>query len=123
MAAADLLVSFVKLAGPESEYYQEAIDRFRSMCEGRKLVAIIDHKEGSQLHLRLIDPTDPAVANDPFACINADLLSEGVAMMDRKNCKYYTSYTQVMKKLQQSVLAAKRDRLGMFEFGDVEEDE
>ena len=119
----DLLASFVKLAGPESEYHQEAIERFRAMCEGRKLVAIIDHKEGSLLHLRLIDPTDPSVANDPFACINAELLSEGVAMMDRKNCKYIASYPQVMKKLLQSISAAKRDRLGMFEFGDVEEDE
>lgn len=86
-------------------------------------MAIIDHKEGSLLHLRLIDPADPSVANDPFACINADLLSEGVAMMDRKNCKYIASYPQVTKKLQQSILAAKRDRFGMFEFGDVEEDE
>lgn len=117
------MASFVKLAGPESEYHQEAIERFRAMCEGRKLVAIIDHKEGSLLHLRLIDPTDPSVANDPFACINAELLSEGVAMMDRKNCKYIASYPQVMKKLLQSISAAKRDRLGMFEFGDVEEDE
>jgi len=113
----------MKLAGPTSEYHQEAIDRFRAMCEGRKLVANIDYKEGSLLHLRLIDPTDPAVANDPLACINADLLREGVAMIDRKGCRYLASYPQVIKKLQESVLAAKRDRLGMFEFGDVEEDE
>ncbi|KAF8236472.1 hypothetical protein L208DRAFT_1432421 [Tricholoma matsutake] len=121
--AQDARLSFVKLAGPESEYHQEAIDRFRAMCEGRQLVAIIDYKEGSLLHLRLIDPTDPAVANDPFACINADLLSEGVAVLDRKNCKYFASYPQVTEKLQKSVLAAKRARLGMFEFGDVEDDE
>jgi staphylococcal nuclease domain-containing protein 1 len=116
-------ISFVKLPGPESEYYHEAIDRFRAMCEGRKLVANVDYKEGTLLHLRLIDPTDPVAASDPLACINADLLSEGIAMVDRKNCRYFTSYPQVMKKLQQSVTMAKRDRLGMFEFGDVEEDE
>jgi staphylococcal nuclease domain-containing protein 1 len=111
------------LAGPESDYHIEAIERFRSLCEGRKLVANIDHKEGSLLHLRLMDPTDPTAARDPLACINADLLRDGVAAIDRKNCKYIASYPQVVKKLQEAVAEAKRDRLGMFEFGDVEEDE
>jgi len=120
--AQEARLSFVKLADPESEYYQEAIDRFRVLCEGRKLIANVDHKEGSLLHLRLIDPENPASAEDPLACINADLLSEGLASIDRKNCKYISSYPTVLKKLQGSVLAAKRDRAGMFEFGDVEED-
>ncbi|KAF9465009.1 hypothetical protein BDZ94DRAFT_1281658 [Collybia nuda] len=116
-------LSFVKLVGPESDYHEEAVDRFRSLCEGRKLVANIDHKEGSLLHLRLMDPADPAAAHDPLACINADLLGEGLASIDRKNCRYLGSYPQVVKKLQDSVLLAKRNRSGMFEFGDVEEDE
>ncbi|KII92084.1 hypothetical protein PLICRDRAFT_50514 [Plicaturopsis crispa FD-325 SS-3] len=116
-------LSFIKLVGPESEYHAEAIERFRALCEGRKLVANVDHKEGPLLHLRLIDPTDPNVAQDPLACVNADLLSEGLAAIDRKGCRYLAAYPQVVKKLQQSVAAAKRDRLGMFEFGDVEEDE
>lgn len=121
--AQDARLSFVKLAGPESDYHQESIDRFRQLCEGRKLVANIDHKEGSILHLRLIDPENPVVAEDPLTCINADLVSEGLAAIDRKNCKYLASYPQVLKKLQSSVLVAKRDRAGIFEFGDVEEDE
>ncbi|KAJ7076400.1 hypothetical protein B0H15DRAFT_925222 [Mycena belliarum] len=116
-------LSFVKLVGPESEYYTEAIERFRSLCEGRKLVANIDHKEGSLLHLRLMDPSDPASAEDPLACINADLLHDGVASIDRKNCKYLPAYPQVVKKLQSAVIEAKKARLGMFEFGDVEEDD
>jgi staphylococcal nuclease domain-containing protein 1 len=115
--------SFVKLADPESEYYQDSIDRFRVLCEGRKLVANIDHKEGQLLHLRLMDGENPASADDPLACINADLLSEGLASIDRKGCRYLSSYPNVLKKLKDSVLVAKRDRAGMFEFGDVEEDE
>jgi staphylococcal nuclease domain-containing protein 1 len=117
------LYSFIKLLGPESEYHTEAIDRFRVLCEGRKLVANIDHKEGSLMHLRLIDPTDPTSQQDPLACINAELLREGVASIDRKGCKYLTAYPQVTQKLRQAVTEAKRERLGMFEFGDVEEDE
>jgi staphylococcal nuclease domain-containing protein 1 len=101
--------SFIKLVGPESEYYPEATERFRSLCEGRKLVANIDHKEGSLLHLRLMDPSD----TDPWACINADLLHDGVAAIDRKNCKYLSAYPQVVKTLQSAVAQAKKERLGI----------
>ncbi|KAH9485463.1 Staphylococcal nuclease domain-containing protein 1 [Psilocybe cubensis] len=121
--AQDARLSFVKLAGPESDYHVEAVERFRTICEGRKLVANIDYKEGPLLHLRLIDPSNPAVAEDPLACINADLVAEGLASIDKRGCKYFSSYPQVLKKLQLSVAEAKRDRAGMFEFGDVEEDE
>lgn len=118
-----LCCSFIKLVGPESDYHTEAIDRFRQYCEGRKLVANIDQKEGPLLHLRLMDPTDPNASNDPLACINADLLRDGVATIDKKGCRYISSYPAVMKKMRDAIEGAKKDRLGMFEFGDVEEDE
>jgi len=121
--AHDARLSFIKLVGPESDYHMEAIERFRTLCEGRKLVANIDHREGSLLHLRLIDPTDPAAEKDPLASINADLLREGLATIDRKNCRYLSAYPGVAKHLREAVNAAKRDRLGIFEFGDVEEDD
>lgn len=107
----------------ETDYYQEAVDRFRMLCEGRKLVANVDHREGSLLHLRLIDPSAPNVADDPLASINADLAREGLFSLDRKGCRYLKSYPAVLKKFQDAIKDAKRERLGMFEFGDVEEDE
>ena len=115
--------SFVKLVGEESEYRQDAVHRFHQLCDGRKLVANVDHKEGSTLHLRLIDPADPTTAEDPLASINVDLVHDGLASVDRKGCKYLASYPHVQKKLQEAVTQAKRGRYGMFEFGDVEEDE
>ena len=115
--------SFVKLPDPNSEYYQEALERFKSLAEGRKLIANIDAREGPLLHLRPIDPTDPAVAQDPTACINAEIVRDGLATVDRKGCRYLKSYPAVVKKLQESITGAKRDRLGMFEFGDIEDDD
>ncbi|KAJ3735805.1 hypothetical protein DFJ43DRAFT_1151026 [Lentinula guzmanii] len=120
--ARDARLSFVKLVDPESEYYPEAIDRFRQLCEGRKLVANIDAQEGPLLHLRLIDPQNPQSATDPYECLNAELLRDGLATIDRK-CNYLSAYPQLLKKLKDSVLEAKKDRAGMFEFGDVEEDD
>ncbi|OCH88265.1 transcription factor [Obba rivulosa] len=121
--AHDARLSFIKLVGPESEYYAEAVDRFRQLCEGRKLVANIDHKEGQLLHLRLIDPTDPAAAKDPTASINAELLRDGLATIDRKGCRYLSAYPNVLKTLRAATATAKKERLGIFEFGDVEEDD
>jgi len=99
------------------------VERFKQLCEGRKLVANVDHKEGALLHLRLIDPANLDTANDPNACINVDLVAEGLASVDRKGCKYLNVYPGVQKKLQEAVTEAKRQRYGMFEFGDVEEDD
>ena len=75
------------------------------------------------MHLRLIDPTNPATADDPNACINADLVAEGYASIDKRGCKYLNAYLGVHKKLKEAVSDAKRERSGMFEFGDVEEDD
>ena len=119
----NIIYSFIKLVGPESEYHDEAVERFRQLCEGRKLIANVDHKEGQLMHLRLFDPSDAAAQNDPAASINADLLREGLATIDRKGCRYLSAYPSVVKGLQQAVATAKRDRAGMFEFGDVEEDD
>ena len=63
------------------------------------------------------------MAQDPLACINADLVSEGLAITDQKGCRYLSAYPQVLKKLRALVTEAKRERAGMFEFGDVEEDD
>ena len=110
----------MKVVGPESEYHQEAVDRFRQLCEGRKLVANTDFKEGPLMHLRLMDGEQH---NDPLSSINVDLLREGLATIDKRGCRYLHSYPDVLKKMQEAVKEAKRDRLGIFEFGDVEEDD
>ncbi|KAH9929615.1 transcription factor [Epithele typhae] len=121
--AQDARLSFVKLVSPDSEYYDEAIDRFRSLCEGRRLVANIDQKEGHMLHLRLIDASDPAAQHDQYACINVDLIRDGLATVDKKGCRYLSGYPAMTKKLREAIDTAKRERAGMFEFGDVEEDD
>ncbi|KAI0344602.1 transcription factor [Trametopsis cervina] len=118
--AQDARLSFIKLVGPESEYHTEAVDRFRQLCEGRKLVANTDFKEGSLKHLRLMDGSHHT---DPLDSVNVDLLRDGLATIDRKGCKYLQSYPQVLKRMQEATQLAKRERLGIFEFGDVEEDD
>jgi staphylococcal nuclease domain-containing protein 1 len=114
----------VKLVAPTSEYFEEAVGRFRTLCEGRKLIANMDFKEGQLLHLRLIDPSDPASERGE-ASINADLVRDGYASIERKGvvAKYAANYPGVLKQLNEAIRVAKRERAGMFEFGDVEEDD
>lgn len=106
--------SFVKLVPRSSEYGPEAYRRFEYLTEGLKLIANIDQREGNLLHLRLIDPADPNIKEDPLACLNADLVREGLATID-KSCKYLNSYPQIVRKLQDAGEGAKADRLGIFE--------
>ncbi|KAG8833983.1 hypothetical protein FRC17_009765 [Serendipita sp. 399] len=122
--AHDARLSFVKMVAPTSEYYDEAVARFRNLCEGRKLIANVDFKEGSLLHLRLIDPSDPA-SRSGTASINADLVREGYATIDRKGtpAKYASSYPAIVKILQDNLRSAKTERAGMFEYGNVDEDD
>ena len=73
----------MKLLESDSEYYQEALDRFKSLVEGRDLIAYINSRKGPILHLRF-DLMDPAVDQDPTACINAELVRDVLATVVRK---------------------------------------
>lgn len=119
--AKDARLSFVKLVPRDSEHGAEAWGLFSQWAENRKLVANVDQREGNLLHVRLIDPTNPIVADDPLACLNADLAREGLATLD-KSLRYLGAYPAVVKKIEQATEGAKADRLGIFEFGDVSED-
>ncbi|CAE6420718.1 unnamed protein product [Rhizoctonia solani] len=120
--AQDARLSFIKLAGPDTEYAEDAVARFRSLTEGRKLVANVDHKDGHTLHLRLIDPQDPQSASDPHASINTELVRDGLAMIDKKE-RYLASYPGMVSALKDATLSAKRERLGMYELGDIGDDD
>ncbi|KIP01963.1 hypothetical protein PHLGIDRAFT_131000 [Phlebiopsis gigantea 11061_1 CR5-6] len=119
--AHDARLSFIKLVGPESEYHQDAMDHFRALCDGRKLIANTDYKEGNLRHLRLLDADEHGT--DPLASVNVDLLRAGHAAIDRKGCKYLHAYPHVVKRMQEAVKEAKTGRKGIFEYGDVEEDD
>ncbi|KAL7409726.1 transcription factor [Mrakia frigida] len=119
--AHDARLSFIKLVKPGTEYAPDSLDRFREQCEGRKLIANIDYKDPSALHLRLIDPEDPQTARDPLHSINSSILRDGLASLDSE-CRYTSAYPAVRRSLEDALNLAKRERLGQYEFGDLSED-
>lgn len=111
--------------------------------------ANVDYKEPSLqsplIHLRLIDPKDPRTgssfitrlllacpfadflliplssASDPLSSINSDLLRDGLASLDT-SVRYLGAYKSLVSALETSTKLAKRERLGQYELGDVDED-
>lgn len=112
----------VQASGPQAadEYALDALDRFRELTEGRKLIANIDHRDATGLlHLTLYDPSDAqAIAQGrPEACINADLCKEGHALPDRR-VPYWKAYPAMTKAIEEAHQDARRLHRGMFELGD-----
>lgn len=93
-----------------------------SLSQDRKLIAIVDHREGHAMHLRLVDPADPSTGSDRLASINVDLVREGFAIVERK-LRYASAHPDVVKRLQEASQEAKRERAGIYEFGDVSPDD
>ncbi|TIB70609.1 transcription factor [Wallemia mellicola] len=116
-------LSFVNLLPIDHEYGQESLDRFKELCLGRNLVAKIDAKEpNGTLHLRLLDPSDPDSAISAEYCINADLVADGLALIDKKTSRYSNKYPGMQATLQDALQSAKDNRAGAFEYGDITED-
>jgi staphylococcal nuclease domain-containing protein 1 len=120
--AKDASLSFVNLLDWRTEYGQDAMERFRELCEGQTLVANIDHREPNQLYLSLFDPSDPTSLTSHESSINVQLVREGLARIDRKS-RLRDAYPGVVKALEQASKEAKRGRYGAYELGDILEDD
>ncbi|GAA5853221.1 hypothetical protein JCM3766R1_000199 [Sporobolomyces carnicolor] len=123
--AKEATLSFVNLLDWRTEYGQDAMDRFRELCEGQTLVANVDHRDavGQQLlHLSLFDPSDPASLASHESSINVQLVREGLARVDRRS-RLREAYPGVVRALDLAVGEAKRGRYGAYELGDILEDD
>ncbi|GAA5915362.1 uncharacterized protein JCM6883_006810 [Sporobolomyces salmoneus] len=121
--ARDASLSFINLLDWRTEYGQDAMDRFRELCEGQSLVANIDHSTPSQLYLSLFDPLDPASLASHESSINVQLVREGLARIDRRATKLREAYPGVVRALDRAQEEAKRGRYGAYELGDILEDD
>ncbi|KAA1472947.1 hypothetical protein DENSPDRAFT_839349 [Dentipellis sp. KUC8613] len=76
------------------------------------MAAKLDHESGSSLHLRLTDPAAGPSA-DVMASINAQLLREGLAVIDQLGCSYLATYRYTVDMLEEAVEEAKKERVGI----------
>ncbi|KAJ5495339.1 hypothetical protein N7539_000455 [Penicillium diatomitis] len=102
------------------DYMDDAVAFLGDQTFDRQLVANVDHVEADGLlHVTLLDPS---VSKNLDHSINADVISEGFAMVPRKLKAWERASTETLQHLRELEDEAKANRLGMWEYGDLTED-
>ncbi|CAG8450919.1 5228_t:CDS:10 [Acaulospora colombiana] len=115
----EAVLSFIKVHERDTDYGEEAYEKFQNIVANKQLVANIDYRERNLLHLTLYNP---AQAQSSEVSINAELVRAGLALVNKK-LPYYKRYPNLTKKLEESQEEAKKERMGMFEYGDATQDD
>ncbi|KOS21030.1 nuclease domain-containing protein 1 [Escovopsis weberi] len=122
--AIDASLSFVQLpTGPD--YFNEALGFIAEMTDNRRLVAnfdFVDSKENVS-YITLYDAKDQQLPG-PNDSLNKEVVAGGYGMVPRKLKGWERSraFEAYLKHLREVEVAAKQDRLGMWEYGDITED-
>ncbi|ORX49885.1 hypothetical protein DM01DRAFT_1308746 [Hesseltinella vesiculosa] len=116
--AQEAMLSFVRCPGKDAEYGVDCMERFHELTAGRQLVANVDAKENGVLCLTLYDPK---VSTNAEASINLEMVRDGAGLVNTK-ASYAAAYRDILRSLQDAQAAAQRERLGMFVYGDIDED-
>ena len=117
--AFDAVFSLIQLP-THQDYLPAAIKYIMGMTANRELVANVNFTapEGT-LHIELYDPKDNKGKEDS---INADIVSNGWALVPTKQKGWERGFTDVLEVLREKMAEAKEARLGMWEYGDIAED-
>jgi staphylococcal nuclease domain-containing protein 1 len=118
--AVDAQLSFLQLPS-NPEYLADTIHFIGSEIANRQLVANVDQvdKDGT-LWVTLFDPNESKSGDQS---LNAEIVSEGLAMVPRKLKAWERSATDVLEALKKRQAQAKEERRGMWEYGDLTEDD
>lgn len=118
--ATDASLSFVQLPG-SPEYLAEAIAWLARETDGRSLVASIDSVDSAGvLSVTLFDHQRSQTVEES---VNADLVREGWALVPRKLKTWERAETNILKALKTKEDAAREERSGIWEYGDISADD
>ena len=116
--AVDAVLSFLQFP-TNPEYLADAVDFLGAQTGDRQLVANVDYTApDGTLYVTLFDPK---VSEGVEQSLNADVISEGLAMFPRK-LKAWERDADVLEALKKREEDAKSERRGMWEYGDLTED-
>ncbi|KAA8647033.1 hypothetical protein EYZ11_005272 [Aspergillus tanneri] len=117
--AADAVLSLVQFP-VSADYLQDAVEFLEEQTFNRELVANVDYvsTEGT-MHVTLMDPAE---SKNLDHSINADVVREGLAMVPKKLKAWERAASETLSHLRIQEDEAKRDRRGMWEYGDLTED-
>ena len=123
--AMDASLSFVQLP-TAPHYFSEALGLVNDITEGKRLVAsfdFVDNKENVS-YITLYDPRDSSEMPGPLESVNRDVVASGFGMVPKKLKAWERSkvFEGVLRNLKEVEDGAKKDRMGMWEYGDITED-
>ncbi|CAG7927528.1 unnamed protein product [Penicillium olsonii] len=117
--AVDAVLSLMQFPTSE-DYLEDAIGFIGDQTFDRQLVANVDHvDQDGTLHVTLLDPS---VSKNLDNSINADIISEGLAMVPRKLKNWERASVDTLSNLRTLEDEAKAERRGIWEYGDLTED-
>ncbi|KAI9852719.1 MAG: hypothetical protein M1838_005914 [Thelocarpon superellum] len=117
--AVDAVLSFLHFP-TQMDYLADAVHFVGQTTADKQLVANVDNTApDGLLHVTLFDPK---VSGSLQESVNADIVGEGLAMVPRKLKAWERSATDVLKALTAKEEVAKKERKGMWEYGDLTED-
>jgi staphylococcal nuclease domain-containing protein 1 len=118
--AVDAALSFVQF--PTSpEYLADSVAFLHEIAVDRQLVANVDFTDSRDNNLLWVTLLDPS-AKDQTESLNAEVISEGLAMVPKKLKPFERANATLLQDLKQREGAAKNERRGMWEYGDLTED-
>ncbi|KAH6864359.1 hypothetical protein B0T12DRAFT_452362 [Alternaria alternata] len=116
--AVEAQLAFVQLPG-NSEYLADAVSFISQETADRELVARVEATEkDGMLWVTLYNPDQ---SKDGTESINADILSEGLAMVPKK-LRPWERNASVLAAMKKKQDVAKEERRGQWEYGDLTED-
>lgn len=119
--AIDAALSFIQFP-PNAEYLSESVNMLNEVTLERELVANIDFTDARDNNLMWITLMDPNQASSMSESINAEVVSEGLAMVTRKLRTFERAAPEIVQDLKKREEGAKMERRGMWEYGDPTED-
>nr|POF22200.1 hypothetical protein CFP56_36285 [Quercus suber] len=117
--AVDAALSFLQFP-TAPDYLADSVAFLNEVAVDRELVANIDFTDSRDnlLWVTLMDPNAPSAAQN----INAEVASEGLAMVAKKLRPFERAAPEIVKELTQRQEEAVSQRRGMWEYGDPTED-
>ena len=119
--AVDAALSFVQFPNAP-EYLQESCTMLNEIAVDRELVANIDFTDSRDNNLLWVTLMDPKEASSANQTLNAEIVSEGLAMVSTKLRPFERAAGDVVADLKKREAEAKKERRGMWEYGDLTED-
>ena len=122
----DAGLSFCQFATTNPEYRADAVAFLTDLTANRPLVASLDfeEKDSGSWWVTLFDPerADNNKEGGEEESLNADVVAEGLAMLQRKPRAWEASRPKVMQHIRKKEDEAKAEKKGMWEYGDISED-